>query len=125
MNAEQYRAVIGWFNARPVAKMALRVVSRGAVALVYLGYLGMLALLPARPPRTVCTTHWILAASGCRKQTRTTEPHARGREPRMEKSRARTAAGRLFLLCTGTLRWHAVCDILSITMQEKGRNHPL
>ena len=45
MNAEQYRAVIGWFNARPVAKMALRVVSRGAVALVYLGYLGMLAWL--------------------------------------------------------------------------------
>jgi len=34
MNAEQYRAVIRWFNARPVAKMALRVVSRGAVALV-------------------------------------------------------------------------------------------
>ena len=27
MNAKQYRAVIGWFNARPVAKMALRVVS--------------------------------------------------------------------------------------------------
>lgn len=45
MNAEQYRAVIRWFNARPVAKMALRVVSRGAVALVYLGYLGMLAWL--------------------------------------------------------------------------------
>ena len=45
MNAEQYRAVIGWFNARPAAKMALRVVSRGAVALVYLGYLGILAWL--------------------------------------------------------------------------------
>uniref|UniRef100_UPI003FEFD4C1 hypothetical protein n=1 Tax=Gemmiger formicilis TaxID=745368 RepID=UPI003FEFD4C1 len=24
MNAEQYRAVIGWFNARPAAKKALR-----------------------------------------------------------------------------------------------------
>ena len=36
MNAEQYRAVIGWFNARPAAKKALRLVSRSAVALVYL-----------------------------------------------------------------------------------------
>ena len=33
MNAEQYRAVIGWFNARPAAKKALRLVSRSAVAL--------------------------------------------------------------------------------------------
>ena len=45
MNAEQYRAVIGWFNARPAAKRALRLVSRSAVALVYLLYLGMLAWL--------------------------------------------------------------------------------
>ena len=42
MNAEQYRAVIGWFNARPAAKKALRLVSRSAVALVYLLYLGIL-----------------------------------------------------------------------------------
>ena len=41
MNAEQYRAVIGWFNARPTAKKALRLVSRSAVALVYLLYLGV------------------------------------------------------------------------------------
>ena len=47
MNAEQYRAVIGWFNARPAAKKALRLVSRSAVALVYLLYLGT----PARPAR--------------------------------------------------------------------------
>ena len=45
MNAEQYRAVIGWFNARPAAKKALRLVSRGAVGLVYLLYLGMLVWL--------------------------------------------------------------------------------
>lgn len=45
MNAEQYRAVIGWFNARPAAKKALRLVSCGAVGLVYLLYLGMLAWL--------------------------------------------------------------------------------
>ena len=45
MNAEQYRAVIGWFNARPAAKKALQLVSRGAVGLVYLLYLGMLAWL--------------------------------------------------------------------------------
>ena len=45
MNVEQYRAVIGWFNARPAAKKALRLVSRSAVALVYLLYLGMLAWL--------------------------------------------------------------------------------
>ena len=29
MNAEQYRAVINWFQARPAAKNALRLVSRG------------------------------------------------------------------------------------------------
>ena len=45
MNAEQYRAVIGWFNARPAAKKALRLVSRGAVALVYLFYISMLVWL--------------------------------------------------------------------------------
>ena len=45
MNAEQYCAVIGWFNARPAAKKALRLLSRGAVGLVYLLYLGMLAWL--------------------------------------------------------------------------------
>lgn len=45
MNAEQYRAVINWFQARPAAKNALRLVSRGSVALVYLGYLGLLAWL--------------------------------------------------------------------------------
>ena len=43
MNAQQYRAVIGWFNARPAAKKALRAVSTGAVAAVYLLYLGLLA----------------------------------------------------------------------------------
>ena len=42
MNAEQYRAVINWFQARPAAKNALRLVSRGSVALVYLGFLGLL-----------------------------------------------------------------------------------
>ena len=43
MNAQQYRAVIGWFNARPAAKNALRAVSVGAVGAVYLLYLGLLA----------------------------------------------------------------------------------
>lgn len=45
MNAEQYSAVINWFQARPAAKNALRLVSRGSVALVYLEYLGLLAWL--------------------------------------------------------------------------------
>ena len=45
MNEQQYRAVIGWFNARPAAKKALRAVSTGAVAAVYLLYLGLLAWL--------------------------------------------------------------------------------
>lgn len=45
MSEQQYRAVIDWFNARPVAKKALRVVSKGAVAAVYLLYLGLLAWL--------------------------------------------------------------------------------
>ena len=45
MTATQYRAVIGWFNARPRAKAALRFASRGAVALVYLAYLWLLGWL--------------------------------------------------------------------------------
>ena len=45
MNEQQYRTVIGWFNARPVAKKALRAVSTGATAAVYLLYLGLLAWL--------------------------------------------------------------------------------
>lgn len=45
MDAQQYRAVIGWFNARPAAKKVLRTVSTGAVAAVYLLYLGLLAWL--------------------------------------------------------------------------------
>ena len=36
MNEQQYRTVIGWFNARPAAKKALRAVSTGAAAAVYL-----------------------------------------------------------------------------------------
>lgn len=45
MNEQQYRMVIGWFNARPAAKKALRAVSTGATAAVYLLYLGLLAWL--------------------------------------------------------------------------------
>ena len=43
MNEQRYRAVVGWFNARPAAKGALYLVSRGAVAAVYLLY-GVLLL---------------------------------------------------------------------------------
>ena len=45
MTAAQYRAVIGWFQARPAAKKALWLASHGAVALVYLLYIGMLVWL--------------------------------------------------------------------------------
>lgn len=45
MNEQQYRTVIGWFNARPAAKKVLRAVSTGAVVAVYLLYLGLLAWL--------------------------------------------------------------------------------
>ena len=45
MNEQQYRTVIGWFNARPAAKKALRVVSTGSAVAVYLLYLGLLAWL--------------------------------------------------------------------------------
>lgn len=43
MNEQRYRAVIGWFQAHPAAKGALYLVSRGAVAAVYLLY-GLLLL---------------------------------------------------------------------------------
>ena len=36
MNEQRYRAVIAWFQARPAAKRGLYLVSRGAVAGVYL-----------------------------------------------------------------------------------------
>ena len=45
MNEQQYRTVIGWFNARPAAKKALRAVSTGAAAAVDLRDLGLLAWL--------------------------------------------------------------------------------
>ena len=45
MNQQQYRTVIGWFNARPAAKKALRAVSTGAAVAVYLLYLGLLTWL--------------------------------------------------------------------------------
>lgn len=45
MNEQQYRTVIGWFNARPAAKKALRAVSTGSAVAVYLLYLGLLAWL--------------------------------------------------------------------------------
>lgn len=45
MNAQQYRTVISWFNARPAAKKVLWAVSIGAVAAVYLLYLGLLSWL--------------------------------------------------------------------------------
>ena len=45
MNEQQYRTVIGWFNARPAAKKALRAVSTGSVVAVYLLYLVLLAWL--------------------------------------------------------------------------------
>lgn len=43
MNEQRYRAVIGWFQAHPAAKGVLYLVSRGAVAAVYLLY-GLLLL---------------------------------------------------------------------------------
>lgn len=52
MNAQQYRAILGWFSARPRARAALRFVCTGAVAGVYVLYLGLLAWLAlTRQPR--------------------------------------------------------------------------
>ena len=47
MNATRYRAVIGWFQARPAACRALRFVSTGAVGAVYVLYIGLLLWLAA------------------------------------------------------------------------------
>lgn len=47
MNEQRYRAVIAWFQARPAAKRALYLISRGAVAAVYLLYGGLLLWLAA------------------------------------------------------------------------------
>lgn len=45
MTADRYRAVIGWFRARPAARFFLRAASLGAVAAVYLLYAGLALLL--------------------------------------------------------------------------------
>ena len=45
MNEQRYRAVIAWFNARPAAKQAAYLVSRGAVGAVYLLYITLLVIL--------------------------------------------------------------------------------
>ena len=47
MNANRYRAVIDWFRARPAARRALYLVSRGAVVAVYALYIGLLLWLAA------------------------------------------------------------------------------
>lgn len=47
MNEERYRRVIAWFQARPKAKRGLYLISRGAVAAVYLLYGGLLLWLAA------------------------------------------------------------------------------
>lgn len=48
MTVDRYRAVIGWFNARPAAKKLLRAVSLGSVAAVYLLYAGLAVLMMLR-----------------------------------------------------------------------------
>ena len=48
MTADRYRAVIGWFNARPATKKLLRAVSLGSVAAVYLLYAGLAVLMMLR-----------------------------------------------------------------------------
>lgn len=48
MTADRYRAVIGWFNARPAAKKLLHAVSLGSVAAVYLLYAGLVVLMMLR-----------------------------------------------------------------------------
>ena len=45
MNEQRYCAVIGWFQAHPAAKRAAYLVSRGAVAAVYLLYGALLLWL--------------------------------------------------------------------------------
>lgn len=52
MDLNRYRAVIGWFQARPAAKRVLRWVSYGAVAAVYLLYIGQLVWLAAGRQRS-------------------------------------------------------------------------
>lgn len=52
MNEQRYRAIIGWFQAHPAAKRVLYLVSRGAVAAVYVFY-GVLLLWLAVWRRTL------------------------------------------------------------------------
>lgn len=62
MNEQRYRAVIGWFNARPAAKRVLYLVSRGEVAAVYLLY-GILLLWLAARHRTLLVPAALVPAA--------------------------------------------------------------
>lgn len=53
MTEQRYRAVIGWFNARPGAKRMLRAVSKGSVAAVYALYAGLLVWFVSGLPGTL------------------------------------------------------------------------
>ena len=57
MNEQQYRTVIGWFNARPAAKKALRAVSTGAAVAVY-EVVGEVRVAP--PSEAVTATAYVL-----------------------------------------------------------------
>lgn len=63
MNEQRYRAVIAWFQARPAAKRGLYLVSRGAVAGVYLLYGGLLLWLAARRQAMVIPAALVPAAA--------------------------------------------------------------
>ena len=57
---------------------------------------------PVRPPRTACTMRWTSAASGCRRQTRTSEPKSQAAERGCPQGAAPFLLHEYFAFC-GTL----------------------
>lgn len=115
MNEEQYRAVIGWFNAHPAARRGLYLVSRGAVAAVYLLYGVLLLWLAARRQAQLLPTLLVPAAAfwlGSALRTRINRPRpytAMGYQPlfpKKEKGRSMPSRHCFSAAAIAVVAWH-------------------
>lgn len=91
MNEQRYRAIIGWFHAHPAAKGLLYLISRGAVAAVYLLYGCLLLWLavwyrPLFPPAVLVPAAAFWAGSALRTYLNRPRPYtALGYQPLFPK----------------------------------------
>ena len=115
MNEQRYRAVIGWFQAHPAARRGLYLVSRGAVAAVYLLYGVLLLWLAARRQAQLLPTLLVPAAAfwlGSTLRTRINRPRpytAMGYQPlfpKKEKGRSMPSRHCFSAAAIAVVAWH-------------------